>query len=199
MDKYIYINEHSLSSSICIDIMQWYEQRTDKRKGATLGGTNLNIKDTTDINFARCDNPDLYDMLIRELKYNLQKYVKSLRVDDFNNENQNTNDKYIILPGEFTIPTILIQKYEKGVGKYVYHSDFATGCNRVRVITFLWYLNNVDCGGQTVFNGNMAITPTMGKLVLFPATWTYPHCGKMPISSDKYIITGWIYIKDVNE
>jgi hypothetical protein len=25
---------------------------------------------------------------------------------------------------------------------------------------------------------------------------SYPHCGKMPISQDKYIITGWFYTKD---
>ena len=62
-----------------------------------------------------------------------------------------------------------------------------------RHITFIWYLNDVNDGGETAFDGIYKIRPKSGKLVLFPASWTYPHCGKMPLSSDKYIITGWIY------
>jgi hypothetical protein len=37
-----------------------------------------------------------------------------------------------------------------------------------------------------------SIKPKSGKLLIFPACWTYPHRGTMPISDDKYIITGWI-------
>jgi hypothetical protein len=63
-----------------------------------------------------------------------------------------------------------------------------------RIITYLWYLNDVEEGGETVLEDNIFIKPTIGKLLLFPACWTYPHCGRIPISSNKYIITGWIYI-----
>ena len=65
---------------------------------------------------------------------------------------------------------------------------------KYRVITFIWYLNNVEEGGETEFWKDYNIKPTTGKLVLFPASWTFPHRGKMPISDDKYIITGWIYL-----
>ena len=54
-------------------------------------------------------------------------------------------------------------------------------------MTYLWYLNDVTDGGETAFNGEYKIKPTAGKLILFPASWTFPHCGKMPVSSDKYI------------
>ena len=37
-------------------------------------------------------------------------------------------------------------------------------------------------------------------MILFPkqvnyyfTCWTFPHCGRMPISNNKYIITGWFY------
>ena len=36
--------------------------------------------------------------------------------------------------------------------------------------------------------------PKQGSLLLFPATWTYPYSGSMPISNDKYIITGWLSV-----
>jgi hypothetical protein len=52
----------------------------------------------------------------------------------------------------------------------------------------------VNIGGETEITGYIKIKPKTGSLLLFPATWTYPHCGKMPISNDKYIITGWVYM-----
>jgi TATA-box binding protein (TBP) (component of TFIID and TFIIIB) len=32
----------------------------------------------------------------------------------------------------------------------------------------------------------------VGKLLFFPADAGFPHCGYMPILSNKYIITGWL-------
>ena len=63
-----------------------------------------------------------------------------------------------------------------------------------RAITYLWYLNDVEEGGETVFFGDYKIKPRTGTLIFFPASWCYPHTGKMPISSNKYIITGWLYV-----
>ena len=86
-----------------------------------------------------------------------------------------------------------MQKYKKNVGKFNYHIDenINTIEKENRIIVYLWYLNTVDIGGETEVN-NSIIKPVAGKLLLFPATWTYPHCGCKPISDDKYIITGWI-------
>jgi hypothetical protein len=64
-----------------------------------------------------------------------------------------------------------------------------------RVITYLWYLNDVNDGGETEFCGDFKVKPRAGKLVLFPASWCYPHKGIMPLSNNKYIITGWLHIK----
>ena len=91
----------------------------------------------------------------------------------------------------------MIQKYNKNTGKYIYHHDFSVEKDNYRVITYLWYLNDVEEGGETEFFGheNQCIKPEKGKLILFPASPFYPHRGKVPINSDKYIITGWFYIK----
>ena len=60
-----------------------------------------------------------------------------------------------------------------------------------------WYLNDVEDGGETEFCGDFTIRPEVGKLIFFPASWCYPHRGKMPISGDKYIITGWLHINNI--
>ena len=64
---------------------------------------------------------------------------------------------------------------------------------KYRLINFIWYLNDVEEGGETEFFGNYRIKPTQGKIVFFPSEWFYPHQGKTPLSNNKYILTGWLH------
>jgi predicted 2-oxoglutarate/Fe(II)-dependent dioxygenase YbiX len=110
----------------------------------------------------------------------------------FKNGNLYFNNKSIIFDN------FNIQKYEVSEsGKYIYHTDNNVDIqnNTERCITFLWYLNDVCSGGETEFFNNIKISPEIGKLVLFPSTWTYPHCSRPVISNDKYIMVGWLRIK----
>jgi hypothetical protein len=94
--------------------------------------------------------------------------------------------------------TFKIQRYRKNVGKYKYHNDWHWDNNNQshRALTYLWYLNDVEEGGETEICIDLKIKPEKGKLLIFPASWLYPHCGRMPISNDKYILSGWIYTLD---
>ena len=62
------------------------------------------------------------------------------------------------------------------------------GLNEHRIITYLWYLNTVDEGGETYFYHGK-VKP--GKLVYFP--FGIIIIRRNAISHDKYIITGWVY------
>ena len=63
----------------------------------------------------------------------------------------------------------------------------------VRNLTYLWYLNTVDQGGETEFYDGTKISPERGKLLLFPATWTFYHRGRPPLGNkNKYVCTGWL-------
>lgn len=204
-NKYIYLNRNSLAPEICVDIIQLFENKStsNKYQGLVLSGLNKNIKDTLDFIIPINDEKwyKYYKLLSNELSINIKKYFLNLNNnEEFKNINQLSDVKYIFFENaKIVTQNFMVQKYTKNVGKYIYHNDFRIDLkeNKYRVITFLWYLNTVEEGGETAFGEDFKIKPEIGKLLLFPACWTFPHSGKMPTSSDKYIITGWLYI-DIN-
>jgi hypothetical protein len=55
----------------------------------------------------------------------------------------------------------------------------------------------VDSGGETeFFHQQVKIPPRAGNLLIFPAGWNYMHCGQVPLSADKYVISSFIKIRD---
>lgn len=201
MDKYIYTNKTSLSSELCNDIIQLFEIENKKYEGVTAAGLNKNVKNTMDFVIPKDNNKwyKIYNFLSKELQYNIKEYLNNLNNnDEYKNINQDTNITYKFFDNnKYYIHNFMVQRYNRNEGKYVYHNDFMIDHEKKqnRIITYLWYLNDVIEGGETTFHsGEIKINPEIGKLILFPACWSYPHCGKMPLSSSKYIITGWIYI-----
>ena len=199
MNEYIIQFEHSIPFPLCTDIINLFEKQEDKYIGCTLGGVNTKIKDTTDYNIPK--NNEIWNKiekyLYKELSEKIILYQKKINNKDGYNNNYDNKFSHFFDSKLFT-HNFMIQKYTKKTGKYVYHNDFDINFEykSYRVITFLWYLNTIDDGGETeFFGGDFKIKPECGKLVLFPAAWSFPHSGKMPISDNKYIITGWLYIK----
>ncbi len=201
--RYLYENHTSLSSELCNEIIDMFNEEECKRPGVTRGGLNFNVKDTLDYEIL-VNNPKwskIRQCLIDELIYNIKIYIDLLDTDAYRSlpidiKRSNIKGLYKELDIEaLSFNTLMIQQYKSNKGRYIYHNDFSIDwkLSRYRVLTYIWYLNDVNDGGETIIWDNHKIKPTTGKLLLFPATWTYPHSGLMPISNDKYIITGWVY------
>jgi hypothetical protein len=186
----VYTNKTSISRELCNDIINLFEKEDNRYDGLTSSGLNKNIKDTTDFIITKGGNrwDKINKVLSKELNNNLNECIKKY--------NNMVHPNYKIFSTNYlSTASMQLQKYEKNIGKYVYHED--SRCEftdrKIRKLTFLWYLNDVDEGGETEFWSSYRIKPEAGKLVLFPACWTFPHTGKVPISNDKYIITGWLW------
>ena len=186
--NFIYENENSIPDVLCDNIIELYDSEENKHPGSTHGGVQKQIKDTTDFNIPKKNKmwEKINNFLLQELHKNLKLYHRKMN-QDYKIDN--------LLPQNIFIENFMVQHYKKGVGKYLYHNDGHVSYNlhKRRIITYIFYLNDVNEGGETEFFKEYTITPKKGKIVLFPANWCYPHCGKMPVSNDKYIITGWVY------
>jgi hypothetical protein len=195
MEKYIGIYEKSLDSDYCDYLINLFENNSNKVDGSVKKGVDKNVKDTTDLRIDTSSNDkailEIEEKLSVELFNKLEKYAKALNdTFDYSFQYKFFHDTLVSNNHGFQL-----QRYLKGIGKYIYHHDFLVewDTRTNRIITFLWYLNDVDEGGETEFFGNYKIKPEKGKLVFFPATWAFPHRGCVPLSSNKYIITGWLY------
>ena len=193
-DDFVYVKIHSLSDDTCDDIIKLFESDPNVHEGITLIGLDRSYKRTNDLRIDITDpRHKKYDeILYNELHENLNKYLSTLQEKNIMAANfKNVSDQ-----------GFQIQKYIKNDGFYKYHVDqtYNFNKNKIRIIAFIWYLNTVHVGGETEFlNGKYKIKPETGKLLLFPALWTYPHKGNIPISNDKYIITGFIYANMIDE
>lgn len=101
------------------------------------------------------------------------------------------------LGGSFIDSGFLIQKYQKGQGFFKPHIDVGSVASCKRVAACIVYLNDVIKGGETKFTRlDYKIPCRTGSLVWFPAGFTHPHQGLVPLSNDKYIITSFMEFKD---
>ncbi len=88
--------------------------------------------------------------------------------------------------------SIRIQKTDVGGGYHLWHFEDDVRRNAGRVLVFQFFLNDVTEGGETEFlYQRVRFKPEAGTLLIWPASFTHSHRGNPPITSSKYIATGW--------
>jgi hypothetical protein len=86
-----------------------------------------------------------------------------------------------------------IQHYKKNEGQFKWHFDALGPGGWDRQLAVIVYLNSVVEGGETSFHRQqLKISPVAGDAVFFPTFWTHLHCGEIPRSEDKYVISSFI-------
>jgi hypothetical protein len=178
----IYINNCSLSKELCSTIIEKYKKELDNKHNFDYNFT---------INNNLIDWIKIYETLKKELTNNLNAYISNI-----NNIVNTSECNFNIISNTMNIKdNFTIKKYSKNSENNIYNNTQIDYKNKnYRIIEFVWYLNNVE-GGETEILGNL-IKPEVGKLLLYPVCWCFPHMEKMPINNDKYIITGWLYIHE---
>ena len=67
-----------------------------------------------------------------------------------------------------------------------------------RVLAWMIYLNDLPEGeGETEFlHQSVRLRPRKGDVVIFPAGFTHTHRGNPPLTTNKYIATGWYVVTE---
>ena len=105
-------------------------------------------------------------------------------------------DKYMPLwPGDFQYESIKFKKYDHTKDEHFKeHVDVDDVRSCVRFLTSLWFLNDIEYGGETVFTEQgLQVQPRAGRVILFPPLWTHPHYSNKAPKEDKFIFTQYLH------
>jgi len=185
--------DNVFADSFCQTIIDHCLENNDRSfRGKTMGGINLSVKSSIDwhlehaqdapINKEQELDKRIFDQLWRVIRL-YQHSIPQLK-DAGNVEKAAVGDS-----------GYQVQLYKKHEGFYDEHIDGAPWIEstRARTLGIVIYLNAVEVGGGTYFPmHNLTIDARQGRVALFPAHWTHPHSGVMPMSGDKWIISTFI-------
>ncbi|MFN9605615.1 MAG: 2OG-Fe(II) oxygenase [Planctomycetota bacterium] len=217
---FIEIYDHALRPELCREAIARFEARERKSDGLTGHGVDKSKKNSTDLTITGLAqwsdlHGEILDSTLRHLMQYLRKYpylmtsalalsvqdtvtgqIRPLAAADVETAAEEHLGAYLFKV--FRPGAINVQKYSKNVGGYYYwHSEIyprdPAAETLHRVLLFMFYLNDVDEGGETEFlYQERKLKPTAGTMVIAPAGFTHTHRGNVPRSNDKYILTSWI-------
>ena len=100
-----------------------------------------------------------------------------------------------VFPPEHAFEQFRVKKYNNdGIDWFDTHVDVIDYASARRFLSFFWYLNDVEVGGETRFK-DLTIIPKIGSLVVFPPLWMFPHKGERPVSGTKYLLSTYLHYK----
>lgn len=178
LNDLIEVYENALDPSVCQNIIDIFESCSDKHEMID----NDKKPSFTQLNFTEhFKETDLQKHLIQKtFEY------KKLYYDKVDGR---------VFPDTHNFEFYRIKKYRNnGEDLFDTHVDVKDHESARRFLSFMFYLNTVEAGGETVFEG-LTIQPKCGTLVMFPPMWMFPHKGCCPVSNEKYILTTYLHYK----
>jgi len=141
----------------------------------------LNESAWTEINVTRLSEPTLQAFFRRRISLALERYNADIGLAP------------IAVPDSPKTADLILKRYRPGAGEcFQPHFDSVHEAAN-RYLVFLWYLNDVDDGGETEFPQlALKVSARRGRLLMFPPYWMYQHAGLAPLSSDKYILSTYL-------
>lgn len=218
--EFIRVIDNALTAKLCDQIVDIFNKSPNVKQGHTGGGVDLKKKNSMDVSIQRNKEFEpIYQAVNKATSEHLLDYFKdfffaligpialtlknptdglpvALTADNFDSIGKAKLPELVNYL--FRLGEINAQKYHKGEGGYPYwHSEIYPQPNSVealhRNLLFMFYLNNVEEGGETEFYyQKKKIKPKKGTMVIAPAGFTHTHRGNIPVSNDKYILTSWV-------
>jgi hypothetical protein len=191
IDPYIRVYDGALSPELCQRIIETFEaDPVVPSPGRSSGGylPEVSIRSVTMIG-ERMDTPDglaLWGEIDAEI-------FAALRVSWERYLHDAPTGSYLAGVNRIEDSGYHIQKYDAGKGYFRQHIDSSAFTLAFRVAAAVIYLNTVGEGGGTRFPlHDLTVGCVQGRILWFPATWTYEHEGTMPISDHKWSISTFL-------
>jgi len=178
-----------LSGQECDEMIAMYEENIDKSVSNKIFHSekfNYDNSSWHEMNMEYPPYKDKYDVMIKQRNELMFNQYKEKFADNY----------FFRFPHNYHYSGPRIKKYEtNGTDQFDWHAD--TNAREVadRFLVFLYYLNDVPEGGETIIatqdERTIAVKPKKGSVLVFPPYWMFTHCAAPPISNPKYIISSY--------
>ena len=180
--NFIYEAPCVLDENACKCLIQCFEQNkhfhtSNKEKYATV----LNLNNLKQTNTSDTKIYEIITEIANIFDIHINKYFSKLIT------------LYNINHPNFSTSGINITKYNKNEGDCINKAHLNIRNGKQSQFIYIFFLNNIDNGGDICFFNNKTIKAESGKLVLFPTEWFFMHKNNIPISDDKYTLSGLFY------
>lgn len=223
MENFVEVYDEALSVDFCQRLIALFDQSPHQQAGRAGGVVDLEKKQSRDIilnQHAEFNEvaAHIAEVTAAYLQRYLDKYrfaliapialtlndpetgqARALTIENFD---ELAGDKVSnLMQYLYRLGHLQAQKYPQGSGNYNYwHCEvfpMAPHNEQLhRTLLFMFYLNDVDDGGETEFYyQQLAIKSKAGRMVIAPAYFTHTHRGCVPKSNDKYIVTSWVLLQ----
>lgn len=182
LNDFIREYENVIEPWVCDSLVSIFESNSDKHCRVD----NNQTPSFTEFNLTQNSN-------LSEEVSNIHNHILS-KIQEYKNQYFDFIDKRCF-PKQHAFEQFRIKKYlNDGNDRFDCHVDVTDHDSSRRFLSFLFYLNDVSEGGETVFE-NLIVTPKKGKMIIFPPLWMFPHIGKPPKSNSKYILSAYLHYK----
>lgn len=155
-----------LDENKCKYLIQYFENNVQ------LGKTNINC---IEINDTQINDPHMYEII---------NEITNVFDDQFKIYFSKLSKFYNIYQHNFVTSQICLEKQLKEQ-PIIDKNKYTPSC-----LVYMFFLNNIDNGGDICFLNDKTIKAETGKLILFPKDWFFTFKENTPISNDKYIVHG---------
>jgi len=181
--------------SVADGVMDFFDKREDlQRPGIAFGSGGSNAKPakvSTDISLVAFSGsaPEAFalaDIIVRGVTAGLERYIQERPLFRQVCPDQNL----------FVMPIFNLQRYAPGEGFHQWHCDWTISDEATEpmnpVLAWILYCDSVEEAGTEFHWQEHHEKAERGKLVIFPASPSYIHRGRVSNKLSKTIATGWI-------
>jgi len=181
LSDYIRVYDDALPAAFCAQLVAGFETTVEAQSRNGRGiRPGLEESAWTELDIGRLADDAFRGFFLAQIEQFLDRYNQDVQLG-------------IAVPLRPRTDDLRMKRYRPGGDEgFQPHFD-SIDAVASRYLVFLWYLNDVEVGGETLFcDLDIRIAPRAGRLLMFPPYWMFQHAGLPPVSGDKYILSTYL-------
>ena len=195
LSNFVKIYNHAVHPKLCHDLIEEFENQQEHHIMSGIGAESDVENEYRKAIEMNCtivsDNNTEWKFLLNSMNNIVMDYQKL-----YKHEMNKLGLSDVSLPSTNVLEEWRLHRYDEGEHFFKKHVDSHDANSSNRMLAFLFYLNTVPEGGETIFTDHLEgikCEPVQGRLLVFPTWFGFPHEGLPVISGTKYMLKTYLH------